>query len=134
MARGGDAVVARIVEGGIVAIVRLREPADLLRVAEAVHAGGISAIEFTMTTPGALEVLATATARLGQDVVLGAGTVLDPETARAAILAGARFVVAPTLSIATIQLCRRYDVPVIPGAFTPTEILSAHEAGASIVK
>jgi 2-dehydro-3-deoxyphosphogluconate aldolase/(4S)-4-hydroxy-2-oxoglutarate aldolase len=134
MMKGGDATVARLVEGGIVAIVRLREPADLLRVAEAVRAGGITAIEFTMTTPGALEVLATATARLGQDVVLGAGTVLDPETARAAILAGARFVVAPTLSEATIRLCRRYDVPVIPGAFTPTEILRAHEAGAAIVK
>lgn len=134
MSRGGEGVVQRIIEGGVVAIVRLPDAANLVRVAEAVYAGGITAIEFTMTTPGALEVLAQVTARLGDRVVLGAGTVLDPETARAAILAGARYVVAPTLNLETIRLCLRYGVPVIPGAYTPTEILQAHEAGAPMVK
>jgi 2-dehydro-3-deoxyphosphogluconate aldolase/(4S)-4-hydroxy-2-oxoglutarate aldolase len=94
----------------------------------------VRAIEVTMTTPGALSVIEEAAARYGQEVLFGAGSVLDAETARAAILAGADFVVAPTLDHATVQLCNRYSVPVMPGCYTPTEILSAWQAGADMVK
>ena len=87
-----------------------------------------------MTTPGALNVISQAVTRYGTDVLFGAGSVLDPESARAAILAGAQFVVCPTLNLETIKLCKRYSVPVMPGAYTPTEILTAWEAGADIVK
>jgi 2-dehydro-3-deoxyphosphogluconate aldolase/(4S)-4-hydroxy-2-oxoglutarate aldolase len=87
-----------------------------------------------MTTPGALDVVRQATERYGADVLFGAGSVLDPESARAAILAGAQFVVCPTLNLKTIELCHRYSIPVVPGAYTPTEILTAWEAGADMVK
>ena len=87
-----------------------------------------------MTTPGALDVIRQATTRYGPDVAFGVGSVLDPETARAAILAGARFVVCPTLNLDTIGLCRRYAVPVVPGAYTPSEVLTAWQAGADLVK
>ena len=92
------------------------------------------AIEVTMTTPGALNVIAEATRKYGQEVLFGAGTVLDVETARAAILAGAGFVVAPTLSLPVIELCHRYSIPVMPGCYTPTEMLTAWEAGADMIK
>jgi 2-dehydro-3-deoxyphosphogluconate aldolase/(4S)-4-hydroxy-2-oxoglutarate aldolase len=124
----------RIVESGVVAVVRLPSSEGLLKVADAIRAGGVVAIEFTMTTPGAIETLTRAAAEMGEDVVLGAGTVLDGTTARAAILAGARFIVAPTLSRDTIETCHRYGVVVIPGAYTPTEILTAWEWGADLVK
>lgn len=119
---------------GVVAIMRAKSPDQLLAAADAVLAGGVNAIEVTMTTPGALEVIEQATAKYGADVIFGAGSVLDPETARAVILAGAQFVVAPTLNLKTIEVCKRYSVPVIPGAYTPTEILTAWEAGADMVK
>ena len=119
---------------GVVAIVRLDSSESLVRVAEAIAAGGVRHIEFTMTTPGALRTLEEVTARYGDDVVFGAGTVLDPETARAAILAGARFIVAPNLNPAVIGLCNRYGVVSMPGALTPTEILQAWEAGAGVIK
>lgn len=126
--------LARLYETGVVAIMRANSSDQLLAAADAIKAGDVNAIEVTMTTPGALEVIRQAVARYGNEVLFGAGTVLDPETARAAILAGAQFVVAPSLNVATIALCRRYDVPVMPGAYTPTEILTAWEAGADIVK
>lgn len=129
----GD-TLTRLLDGGVVAIVRLDSAAALQQVAEAVRAGGLTALEYTMTTPGALDALREASGRLGDEMLLGAGTILDPETARAAILAGARFIVTPTLNLDVIALCRRYSVPIIPGAFTPTEILTAWEAGADIVK
>jgi 2-dehydro-3-deoxyphosphogluconate aldolase/(4S)-4-hydroxy-2-oxoglutarate aldolase len=119
---------------GVVAIVRLTSADDLLAVARAVLAGGVDVVEFTMTTPGALDVLRDGTREFGDEILLGAGTVLDPETARAAILAGARFVVSPTLRRETIETCHRYGVLAIPGAFTPTEILTAWEWGADLVK
>lgn len=125
---------ARIVDRGLIAIVRFNTAAPLEAVATALADGGVDVIEFTMTTPGALEVLRAASASLGDRVVLGAGTVLDSETARMAILAGARFVVSPTLSRAVITTCRRYDVVSIPGAYSPTEILAAWELGADLVK
>jgi 2-dehydro-3-deoxyphosphogluconate aldolase/(4S)-4-hydroxy-2-oxoglutarate aldolase len=102
--------------------------------ADALLAGGVSAIEVTMTTPGALDIVHEATNRYGSDVLFGVGSVLDAETARAAILAGAGFVVCPVLDLKTIEMCRRYSVPVVPGGFTPTEIITAWQAGADIVK
>ncbi len=124
----------QITETGVVAIMRADRPDQLLAAADALLAGGVQAIEVTMTTPGALDVIREATSRYGSEVLFGVGSVLDAETARAAILAGAAFVVAPTLSLDTIALCRRYSVPVIPGAYTPTEILTAWQAGADMVK
>jgi len=131
---GKEDDLRRIQEGGVVAVVRMREAVPLAQVAEALAEGGIGAIEFTMTTPGALKVIEEVTARYGERVVWGAGTVLDPESCRAAILAGARFVVAPTLNPRVIEVCRRYSVIAVPGAFTPTEILTAWECGADVVK
>jgi 2-dehydro-3-deoxyphosphogluconate aldolase / (4S)-4-hydroxy-2-oxoglutarate aldolase len=128
------ATLERITGTGVVAVVRLKTADRLLEVAQAIAAGGVVAIEFTMTTPGAIETLERASAEMASDVVLGAGTVLDGPTAKRAIQAGARFIVAPTLSRETIETCHRYDVAVIPGAYTPTEILTAWEWGADLVK
>jgi len=119
---------------GVVAIMRTRSSEQLLRAADAIREGGVCAIEVTMTTPGALSVIEQAASRYDQDVLFGAGTVLDAESARAAILAGAQFIVAPTLNHDLITLCRRYSVPVMPGAYTPTEALTAWECGADMVK
>ncbi len=127
-------ILARLIHNKIVAIVRLDSGEELMKVTEALQAGGISAIEFTLTTPGALEMIAQVRAAFGDTVLLGAGTVLDPETARAAILAGAEFIVTPATNVETIKLCKRYGKPVMPGALTPTEILHAWEAGADFVK
>jgi len=123
-----------IIEMGVVAIMRAKSSDQLLEAADALLAGGVAAIEVTMTTPGALDIIRSAREKYGSDVLFGVGSVLDPETARAAILAGAEFVVSPTLNLKTIEMCRRYSVPVIPGAYTPTEILTAWEAGADAVK
>lgn len=121
-------------QSGVIAIMRARSSDQLLAAADAIKAGGVNAIEVTMTTPGALDVIRQAVARYGNDVLFGVGTALDPESARAAILAGAQFVVSATLNLKTIKLCRRYSIPVMPGAYTPTEVLTAWEAGADIVK
>lgn len=119
---------------GVVAVLRADRPDALVQVAQAIGRGGIGAVEITMTTPGALDVIGECANRLGDEILLGAGTVLDPETARAAILAGAEYIVTPTLNTDVITLCRRYDKVIIPGALTPTEILTAWECGADIVK
>lgn len=124
----------RIIQTGIVAILRAPQGDMLADAAEALLAGGVEAIEVTFTVPRAHEVLARVADRLGNRIVLGAGTVLDTETARVAILSGAEFIVGPTVNLGVIELCRRYDKLVFPGAFTPTEILRAWEAGADIVK
>ena len=124
----------RVLSGGLVAVVRAPDGKHLVDVLAALAEGGVSVAEVTFTGPGALDVLKAAKERLGDRVLLGAGTVLDPETARAAILAGAEFIVSPTVNPDVIRLCKRYDKLVFPGAFTPTEILSAWEAGADIVK
>lgn len=121
-------------ETGIIAIMRAQSPNQLIAAADAIKGGGVRVIEVTMTTPGALDVIAMASAKYGSDVLFGAGSVLDAETARAAILAGAGFVVAPTLSLDTIAMCRRYSIPVMPGCYTPTEALTAWEAGADMIK
>jgi 2-dehydro-3-deoxyphosphogluconate aldolase/(4S)-4-hydroxy-2-oxoglutarate aldolase len=124
----------RILHTGVVAIMRANSSDQLLEAAKAVLAGGVEAIEVTMTTPGALDVIRQATSQFGKEVLFGVGSVLDAETARVAILAGAQFVVCPTFKLETIEICRRYSVPVVPGAYTPTEILTAWEAGANAVK
>jgi len=130
----GTEALGFIQERGVVAIMRANSSEQLLAAADAVKAGGVNAIEVTMTTPGAIEVIKQATAKYGDDVLFGVGSVLDPETARSAILAGAQFVVCPTLNVNTIQICKRYSVPVVSGAYTPTEILTAWQAGADMVK
>ena len=119
---------------GVIAIMRAQSSDQLIAAADAIKAGGVRVIEVTMTTPGALDVIAEATHRYGEDVLFGAGSVLDAETARAALLAGAGFVVAPTLNLDVVALCNRYSIPVMPGCFTPTEMLTAWEAGADMVK
>lgn len=124
----------RVLDTGIVAILRAPSSEQLTNVARALFEGGIDVIEVTFTVPGALEILAALKKELGNRVLLGAGTVLDTETARAALLAGAEFIVSPSLNPDVIRLCKRYDKLVMPGAFTPTEILAAWEAGAGIVK
>src|SRR5204863_2875357 len=124
----------RVLECGIVAVVRFSDPEPLVGVVEALAAGGVVVAEVTFTVPGALDVIRAAKQKLGDRVLLGAGTVLDPETARAALLAGAEFIVAPNTNLDVIRVCRRYDKLVMPGAFTPTEVVSAWEAGADIVK
>lgn len=123
-----------ISEKGVVAIMRANSSDQLLAAADAVKAGGVNAIEVTMTTPGAIDVIKQATSKYGDDVLFGVGSVLDSQTARAAILAGAQFVVCPTLDLETIKICKRYSIPVVPGAYTPTEVLTAWEAGADLVK
>jgi 2-dehydro-3-deoxyphosphogluconate aldolase/(4S)-4-hydroxy-2-oxoglutarate aldolase len=121
-------------ETGVVAIMRAKSSEQLIAAADAIQAGGVLAIEVTMTTPGALAVIEQATHKYGDEVLFGAGSVLDAETARAAILAGAGFVVAPTLDLGTIVLCNRYSIPVMPGCYTPSEMLTAWQAGADMVK
>lgn len=123
-----------ILDSGIVAIMRAKSSDQLLAAADAIRAGGVNVIEVTMTTPGALEVISQAVRQQDSAVLFGAGSVLDPESARAAILAGAQFIVCPTLNLGVIELCKRYSIPVMPGAYTPTEALTAWQAGADIVK
>jgi 2-dehydro-3-deoxyphosphogluconate aldolase/(4S)-4-hydroxy-2-oxoglutarate aldolase len=124
----------RVLDCGIVAILRSSDPGPLVEVVKALADGGVTVAEVTLTVPSALDVIREAKRQLGDRVLLGAGTVLDTETARAALLAGAEFIVAPTLNTDVVRLCRRYDKLVMPGAFTPTEVLAAWEAGADIVK
>jgi len=127
-------VLQRIREIGIVPIVRASSGDEAMAVIEAIRAGGINVLEITMTIPGAIKVIEQVVGRYGDEVLVGAGTVLDAETARTCILAGAQFVVSPALNPATIELCRRYSVTVCPGALTPTEVVTAWQAGADVVK
>lgn len=129
-----EAHLEKVLNCGIVAVVRSADSQQLVDVVRALVDGGVTVAEITMTVPNALEVLAQVRKALGDRVLLGAGTVLDPETARAVLLAGAEYIVSPTVNLEVIRLCQRYDKLVMPGAFTPTEILSAWEAGADIVK
>lgn len=124
----------RIEECGIVAIIRANSSNELIEAAVAIQTGGVDVIEITMTTPDALQVIGEVSARLGNAVLIGVGSVLDAETARAAMLAGAEFVVSPVTKPDIIEICNRYGKVVIPGAFTPTEILYAWESGADYVK
>jgi len=126
--------LARIARMPVVAVVRAASGEQLVDVAEALAAGGIDAVEITFTVPQAHRVIEKVAAKLGTRILLGAGTVLDAETARIALLSGAEFVVSPTLDLRVIEVCRRYGKPVMPGAFSPTEVLAAWQAGADIVK
>ncbi|MDF2761630.1 MAG: putative aldolase [Thermomicrobiales bacterium] len=123
-----------IAENGLVAIVRLDDLSAAIPLTEALLRGGVRSVEFTFTNPLAGRVIEQVRGALTGQVAVGAGSVLDPETARVAVLAGAEFVVTPTLNVATIELCSRYGVPTVIGALTPTEILTAWQAGASYVK
>src|SRR5881409_3956523 len=129
-----ESQLRQVLDCGIVAVVRSPDSAQLVQVVKALADGGVTVVEITMSVPNALDVLRQVRQALGDRVLLGAGTVLDPETARAVLLAGAEYIVAPTLNLDVIRLCQRYDKLVMPGAFTPTEILAAWEAGADIVK
>ncbi len=128
-----DAVLTKIRSEKVVALIRADNPDGLLDCAKALADGGLTSIELTMTTPGAIRMLEKATAEL-PDFIFGLGTVLDAETARAGILAGAKFIVTPALRPDVITLCRRYSIPVFSGALTPTEVVNAWEAGADAVK
>lgn len=129
-----EADLKRVLDLGIVAIIRAPSGEQLVQVSEALLSGGIDVIEVTFTVPGILDILKEVRAKLGNRILLGAGTVLDTESARAAILAGAEFLVTPTVNVDVITLCRRYGKLCMAGAFTPTEILTAWQAGADIVK
>lgn len=124
----------RVLDSGIVAVIRAERADALLEVAEALVENGVDVMEITFTVPGAVRVLEKVAERLGDRILLGAGTVLDSETARAALLAGAEFIVSPGTDTRVIELCRRYDKLIMPGALTPTEVITAWQAGADIVK
>ena len=131
---GTSGPLQRVIDTGIVAILRAPSGDLLVDVGEALLAGGVDVLEVTFTVPQADQVLRQVANRLGNRVLLGAGTVLDTETARIAMLAGAEFIVSPAVNLGVIEMCRRYDKLVMPGAMTPTEVLSAWQAGADIVK
>src|ERR1044072_3914427 len=127
-------ILAFITEVGIVPIVRCSTSAGAVQAVGALYRGGVRAAEITMTVPGAIRALEKCADRLGDKLVLGAGTVLAPETARSCMLAGAEFFVTPSLRVSTIEVAKRYSKAICPGALTPTEILTAWEAGADVVK
>ena len=132
MSRHAD--LTQVLDRGAVAIIRASSGELLVDVSKAIYAGGLDVIEVTFTVPGVLDILAQTKRELGDKILLGAGTVLDTESARAAILAGAEFIVTPTVNTDVIDLCNRYDKLIMTGAFTPTEVLTAWEAGADIIK
>ena len=127
-------ILQSMLDAGIVAVVRTSSAESAIKSIEAIYRGGIIVAEVTMTVPGALQALEKIADSLGDKIILGAGTVLDPETARACMLAGAQFFVTPALKLATIEMAHRYSKPSFPGALTPTEVLTAWEAGADVVK
>jgi 2-dehydro-3-deoxyphosphogluconate aldolase/(4S)-4-hydroxy-2-oxoglutarate aldolase len=129
-----ERTLAAILDIGVVPIVRCDSAAQAIEAARAIYRSGIRALEVTMTVPGAIRVLEKVVDEFGDQIVLGAGTVLDPETARACMLAGAEFFVTPALNTTTIEICQRYSKVIMPGALTPTEVVTAWEAGADMVK
>lgn len=128
-------ILSRLTGVGLVAVVRATSVDGALRICEALLEGGCSALEVTFTVPGAPKVIEALAARYGtEELILGAGTVLDPETARIALLSGATYIVSPALNVETVRLCNRYQVPIMPGAMTPREVIEGLEAGADIIK
>ncbi len=127
-------ILAAIIEAGVVPVVRAASAGQALQAIEAMYRGGIRAAEVTMTVPGAVRVLEKVADEFGDRIVLGAGTVLDPESARICMLAGANFFVTPNLRLSTIEMCKRYSKVICPGALTPTEVVTAWENGADVVK
>src|ERR1700727_2832523 len=128
------AVLSKIVSSGCVAVIRAENADQAARIADACALGGVAALEITFTVPGAAGVIEHLAKKCSKDIFLGAGTVLDPETARIAILAGAQFIVSPAVNAETARLCNRYQVPYMPGAGTIGEVIAAMESGADIVK
>lgn len=129
-----QSVLRKIIDTGVVAVIRADSPEQAFSIIDAVKAGGIKAIEVTMTVPGAVEVIKELSAKYKDDVIIGAGSVLDSETARSCILAGAEYIVGPSFDLETVKLCNRYQKPIMPGAMTVTEVKRAMDAGADIVK
>jgi 2-dehydro-3-deoxyphosphogluconate aldolase/(4S)-4-hydroxy-2-oxoglutarate aldolase len=127
-------VLKKIREVGLVPVLRADSEEEALQIAYALEAGGVTILEVTMTVPGAVDAIRRLSSEAGDRILVGAGTVLDPETARACMLAGAQFIVSPALNLRTIEMCRRYSVAVFPGGLTPTEVVAAWEAGADAVK
>src|SRR5437773_4445788 len=134
MAWSREKAIGLIREVGLVPIVRAPSPEDAFRAAEAIISGGIGVAEITMTVPNAIRVMERVAERYGDKVLLGAGTILDSESCRAALLAGAEFIVTTSLDVRVIEMARRYSKPCFPGALTPTEVLTAWQAGADMVK
>jgi 2-dehydro-3-deoxyphosphogluconate aldolase / (4S)-4-hydroxy-2-oxoglutarate aldolase len=127
-------IIKQIEDIGIVPVVRAASSDEAMKAIDAIKEGGISVLEITMTVPGAVRVIEEVCKRYGKDAAVGAGTVLDPETARICMLSGAQFIVSPALNLDTVAMCRRYGVPIMPGALTPTEVVTAWTAGADFVK
>ena len=127
-------ILQRIRDIGVIPVVRASSADEAIRVVDAIRAGGVSLLEITMTVPGAVQVIETLTKQFGDEAIVGAGTVLDPQAASECVAAGAKFIVSPALSLETIAFCREHDVAVMPGALTPTEIVTAWNAGADFVK
>ena len=127
-------IIERLLDPGIVAVIRVESSQVLLPICEALLEGGVSALEITMTSPDAINTIAEASKEFAGRALMGVGTVLDTETCRAAILAGAEFVVTPVCRPAIVEMCLRYGKPAVCGAYTPTEALTAHEAGADFIK
>ena len=124
----------RMMSEGLIPVIRVTSASEAMDVADAIKEGGVSLIEITMSVQGAIDVIKDLSQKYKDEIIMGAGTILDPETGRAALLAGAQFIVSPTLNLDLIQLAHRYSAVVIPGAMTPTEILTAWNAGADMVK
>jgi 2-dehydro-3-deoxyphosphogluconate aldolase/(4S)-4-hydroxy-2-oxoglutarate aldolase len=132
---GKETIIARIKEAGLVAVIRAENSEQAIRITEACITGGVAAIEITFTIHGAQHVIEDLAKRFASgEIIIGAGTVLDPETARIAILSGAQYVVSPCLNTETVRLCSRYQIPVMPGAMTIKEVVECMESGADIVK
>src|SRR6201995_4343764 len=127
------AVLRTLREIGLVPVLRAQSVEQAMALADAIAAGGVTVLEVTMTVPGAIQVMRQL-AEKRPDILIGAGTVLDAETARMCILEGAKFVVSPALNVGTIEMCHRYSIAVLPGALTPTEVVTAWQAGADVVK
>jgi 2-dehydro-3-deoxyphosphogluconate aldolase/(4S)-4-hydroxy-2-oxoglutarate aldolase len=127
-------VLSRIIDSGVVAVIRMKDTGRLLKVIEAVRSGGVNSIEITMTVPGAVDIIRQLSKAVPSDVLIGAGTVVDEETAAKVIDSGATFVVGPVLNLGVVSLCVRRGIAVMPGCYTPTEILTGWQAGADIIK
>lgn len=129
-----EEIVSKILELKAVAVIRMEDPSKLIKVSEAIHDGGVKAIEITMTVPNAIETIALASKEIGNKVLIGVGSILNPEMAQKAIDAGAQYVVSPIFKKEIIEISHKNDIPAMPGTFTPTEVQLAYEAGADIVK
>lgn len=128
-----EQIVEKLREIGLVPVLRAESEEQALGIASAIADGGVTVLEITMTVPGAIRVMSRLT-KERPDILIGAGTVLDAETARMCMLEGAQFVVSPALNLQTIEMCHRYSIPVLPGALTPTEVVTAWQAGADVIK